>query len=290
VAAGHKADPVMRTANAILKSPLMPVARLTALRLAARDWQNEQYAKLDQYNELVPSRSELTREEFLRNFVYTNRPVYLPGAAEAWPAVNRWTDNYLKTSCGSAEISVMFGRDGAPAEDQYAGGKLARRMSFGAYVDLVASAGKTNDYYLVAKNDFFSGRETGRLLQDIGTLEFIPTISVADIKLWFGPGGTHTPLHHDSRSTLLIQVRGKKQFTLIPPWYASRMRQLVQGYAGDARDERGFKDGPVCEKTVEIGPGDVLFVPVGWWHEVRALDASISISLIELGQLRDSAE
>ena len=31
--------------------------------------------------------------------------------------------------------------------------------------------------------------------------------------------------------------------------------------------------------TVEIGPGDTLLIPVGWYHRVTALSASISLSL-----------
>jgi ribosomal protein L16 Arg81 hydroxylase len=30
---------------------------------------------------------------------------------------------------------------------------------------------------------------------------------------------------------------------------------------------------------VVLSPGELLFVPVGWWHQVRALEPSISIAL-----------
>jgi ribosomal protein L16 Arg81 hydroxylase len=29
---------------------------------------------------------------------------------------------------------------------------------------------------------------------------------------------------------------------------------------------------------VEIGPGDLLFLPVGWWHHVRGLETSITMT------------
>jgi hypothetical protein len=29
---------------------------------------------------------------------------------------------------------------------------------------------------------------------------------------------------------------------------------------------------------VVVGPGQALFIPVGWWHRVEALDTSISLS------------
>ena len=34
----------------------------------------------------------------------------------------------------------------------------------------------------------------------------------------------------------------------------------------------------VSPAEVVVNPGEVLFVPVGWWHYVRSLDASISVS------------
>jgi hypothetical protein len=35
--------------------------------------------------------------------------------------------------------------------------------------------------------------------------------------LWFGPGGTYTPLHHDVMNVLFVQIAGRKEFTLISP-------------------------------------------------------------------------
>jgi ribosomal protein L16 Arg81 hydroxylase len=36
------------------------------------------------------------------------------------------------------------------------------------------------------------------------------------------------------------------------------------------------RDATIIDIVVE--PGEVLFMPVGWWHHVRALDAGMTVS------------
>jgi len=54
---------------------------------------------------------------------------------------------------------------------------------------------------------------------------------------------------------------------------------------GDGKDERREKKRKMWEefKKAEyvegiLEPGDGLFIPVGWWHYVRSLDVSFSVS------------
>jgi ribosomal protein L16 Arg81 hydroxylase len=36
-------------------------------------------------------------------------------------------------------------------------------------------------------------------------------------------------------------------------------------------------------KEVVLSPGEGLFIPVGWWHHVRALEPSLSVSFTSFG-------
>jgi ribosomal protein L16 Arg81 hydroxylase len=61
----------------------------------------------------------------------------------------------------------------------------------------------------------------------------------------------------------------------------SRCRQAVRtDYAHpEAPDLERYPWWPhVLVKDEVIAAGDALFVPVGWWHHVRALDPSISLA------------
>ena len=45
-----------------------------------------------------------TAMEFLRNYVMTNVPVVIRGGVQHWPALKKWTDEYLCESLGECYI------------------------------------------------------------------------------------------------------------------------------------------------------------------------------------------
>jgi len=94
--------------------------------------------------------------------------------------------------------------------------------------------------------------------------------------------GTVTPLHHDACNLVVAQIRGRKQFRLIP---ATQWALLY--------DDDGFFSSVDVDKLLPgrspgaqnispldavLNPGEILFIPAGWSHHVRALDPSISVS------------
>jgi hypothetical protein len=46
-----------------------------------------------------------------------------------------------------------------------------------------------------------------------------------------------------------------------------------------------FKDATVI--TVPLNPGDALFIPIGWWHHVRSLDVSMTLTHINFRRRND---
>jgi hypothetical protein len=284
VGRGFRCQAVTRAVESLSCSPLLPFAKAVATRLASREWLLRQYASLEHHFESLPSRPGLSRDEFVREFVRLNRPVIIPGAAASWPALVKWTDTYLKDRCGSASVNVMMNRGGASVAQQYAGVALSTTMRFSDYVDLVASGGPTNSYYLVAKNEFFANETTQVLAADVSPLSIAGTdCRGGQVKLWFGPSGTHTPFHYDSKSSLFVQVRGRKRVRLVSPWHSELMNQQTPWYAAaEGKLNTKATDGRPCfpEAVVMLEPGDALFIPVGWWHEVTALDVSLSLTLL----------
>lgn len=242
-----------------------------------------QVARLDAGSKTIERRSKLSRDEFRDRYYAASRPVLLRGLMTGWRAMTAWTPEYLKSMAGDQFVEVMTGRE-ADAKYEMNARKHRRELRFADYIDMVYSGKVTNDYYLVANNAFFQRPEMQPLLEDFTVFpEYLnQTAAGRQCFLWFGPAGTVTPLHHDTSNILMAQVAGRKRYRLIP---ASQWQYVYnsEGVFSDVDCENPdlsrypkFRDASTIDIVVE--PGEVLFMPVGWWHHVRALDVSMTVS------------
>ncbi|XP_043691865.1 lysine-specific demethylase JMJ30 isoform X4 [Telopea speciosissima] len=106
------------------------------------------------------------------------------------------------------------------------------------------------------------------------------------LNAWFGPAGTLTPLHHDPHHNILAQVVGRKYVRLYPASisedlypYDEPMLSNSSQVDLDNPDEKQFP------KAVDLDfmdcileEGEMLYIPPKWWHYVRSLATSFSVS------------
>lgn len=275
-------EALQRLVGELSRSPLLPLARIAYARLESREWLLNAQRILAGPGLLVDRRWPITSEQFQKDYYFANRPVFLPGAANDWPAVNKWTKEYLIATAGSAKVDVMIGRDGVPAHLRAATDHLKQTISFEHFVERCWQH-TTNDFYLVGVNDFFSKEGTDLLARDVGDLPFLRTeCTNGAVKLWVGPAGTLTHFHYDGRNNVMIQVVGEKRVTLIPPNASEFMRQMLVWYAGSDPLENGDGLAP-NHATVVLAPGDALFIPVGWWHRVEAMTTTVTLTCTNFG-------
>lgn len=292
IRSGAKPCDVDRVVGQLRSLPAFSRSRDLNVRLRCRNWLLGAYAALA---ELRSDPAEIDRldfiaqKEFLLDYYSTNRPLLLPRLASEWRAVKYWGRDYLKAQCGSEFVDVMMGRDGASVPDQNAGDSLRQRIRFADYIDFIYSTVPTNNCYLVARSRFFASPATAILLEDFGPLSFVNTrADTADIKLWLGPRGTYTPLHYDPRNNLLVQVIGTKTIRLYAPYFAPQMYQTKPWYAEVDPGLNGHLEGMAstcraAEITVNLVPGDALFIPVGWWHAVSATSVGATLNFHDFG-------
>ncbi|KAH0947072.1 hypothetical protein HN011_008095 [Eciton burchellii] len=115
--------------------------------------------------------------------------------------------------------------------------------------------------------------------------------------IWIGSKGAHTDCHWDTYGyNLVAQVFGRKLWLLYPPndalmpvrvpYEESTVYSRFNIYCPSDEEECYLlKNVPVKPKLIVLEPGDVLFVPNGWWHYVESLD-SVNISVNIWGEIK----
>ncbi len=232
----------------------------------------------------VERRSGVSPREFFDRYYAAGVPLLVTDALAVWPAVSSWSPAQLKARYGHVQIEATAGRDADPLYEPHFRAH-ASSIGLGELCDRIASAGETNDFYLIANNRLTKHPALAAIFEDIAAPhEYLDERRNGDcVSLWLGPGGTVTPLHHDTSNVFFCQVFGRKRVLLFPPFELFLSHSAHHGVHSPIDAENPDLDlfpefAGVTRKEVELAPGEGLFIPVGWWHHVRALEPSISMS------------
>jgi len=240
----------------------------------------------------VEKRPYVSREDFVQRYCIGNRPVVLTGVAADWPALQHWSPQFLKQKFGDVMVEIQTDRDSDP---DYERNKLQHQasISMSALVDRVLASGPSNDFYLTANNEALRRPELAPLLNDIGSMpDVVDRSRLADASsFWFGPAGTITPLHHDTIMLFHTQIVGRKRWRFISPLQTPHVYNFTGVFSPIDLDNvdlvryPDFAKATVLEVLVE--PGETVFLPLGWWHQVTSLDTCISFSFTNLNVPND---
>lgn len=116
------------------------------------------------------------------------------------------------------------------------------------------------------------------LAADCPTPALLGVHDAARVSLWISGAGARSPLHYDLPNVLLCQLHGTKRVTLYSPQHHDVMRPTGRTFPALAAQDR-IADAAAGEPAVaalrgfrvDLGPGDALLMPHGWWHEVESV-------------------
>jgi hypothetical protein len=234
----------------------------------------------------VPVAERPSPELFQKRYFAPQTPVVIHGAIDSWPA-RHWTHETFRVRFGHVPVRIeVWDSDEATRDARDQAEKLTyQHATMAEYIDLIERHGESKRYYLAQFPIFDAIPELRRDVRPLGYyIEALRRLYTPEL-LWLGPAGTVTPVHFDRSQNFLVQLYGRKRVTLFAPAHTERL------YAGDG--VRNFS--PVDVEAPDLaryprfaqarglqallGPGDVLFIPRGWWHHVRSLDPAISLNL-----------
>ena len=224
---------------------------------------------------------DITKEEFFEKYLKPRKPVVIKNMARKWPAYQKWTMDYMKQAVGDVEVPLYDSSKADPAAPINAS---AAKMKFADYIDLIEKEPTDLRIFL-----FDPIKQAPKLLDDYifpkdlmgGFLDKYPN-------MFFGGKGSVTFLHYDIDMAHIFHTHfnGRKHILLFDYKWKDRLYQIPYAtYALEDYDIENpdFTKFPALDGVEGIEcyleHGDTLFMPTGWWHWMKYLDGSFSISL-----------
>ncbi|KAG2271192.1 hypothetical protein Bca52824_065747 [Brassica carinata] len=213
----------------------------------------------------VEKRSDLSLE---------GTPVVITNCMAHWPARTKWNHlDYLTSVAGNRTVPVEVGKNYLCSDWKQ------ELVTFSKFLERIRTNTSTpvEPTYLAQHP-----------LDDICIPDycFVGGGELQSLNAWFGPAGTVTPLHHDPHHNILAQVVGKKYIRLYPSSlqdelypYSETMLCNSSQVDLDNIDKNEFPKAAELEfMDCILEEGEMLYIPPKWWHYVRSLTVSFSVS------------
>jgi hypothetical protein len=233
-----------------------------------------------------------TPAAFRDEIVGSYTPVVIRRLVRDWPAVTA----ALQSTEAVAEHLLRFDR-GAAAEafvgPPEIGGRFfyspdmtgfnfeRRRGGFGELLRyLLGIVGKES-----APSVYAGALETAEMLPGFAEANPLPLLTGFDAppRIWLG-NRSIISTHFDVSDNVACVVAGRRRFTLFPPdqihnlyvgpldrTIAGQPTSMVELNAPDFNRFPRFREALAAAMTAKLEPGDAIYIPALWWHQVEAL-------------------
>ena len=224
---------------------------------------------------------DITQEEFRKKYLIPRKPLVIRNMAKSWPAYQKWTMEYMKETVGDVEVPLY---DSSKADPSAPINASAAKMKFGDYIDLIQREPTDLRIFL-----FDPIKSAPKLLEDyLSPKELMGGFLDKYPNMFFGGKGSVTFLHYDIDMAHIFHTHfnGRKHILLFDYKWKDRLYKIPYAtYALEDYDisNPDFEKFPALDGVEGIEcfleHGDTLFMPTGWWHWMKYLDGSFSISL-----------
>lgn len=224
---------------------------------------------------------DISAQDFREKYLKPRKPVVIKNMARKWPAYQKWTLDYMKEVVGDVEVPLY---DSSKADPSAPINASAAKMKFGDYIDLIRETPTDLRIFLFDPIKFAPD-----LLKDyIAPKDLMGGFLDQYPNMFFGGKGSETFLHFDIDMAHIFHTHfnGRKHILLFDYKWKRRLYQIP--YATYSLEDYNIAN-PDFEKFPALDGiegiecflehGDTLFMPTGWWHWMKYLDGSFSISL-----------
>lgn len=233
-------------------------------------------------------------ETFRREYFIGNRPLVIRGAVTGWPALSLWSRQYFESFLDNRMVTVDYSSDGFLKYTQN-DEKLNVRSQDVSLLQALKEIHDPTGQRLCYLRNISLPTLLPELIPDIEKPSLIGDPNKVILNnLWYGAARCTTSLHHDWPNNFLAQVKGRKKVILFNPEQTPylypvsnkppapndkidfRAHSLVNPEQPNYEQFPRFKE--ATPLTCILEPGDILWLPPEWWHQVTSIDISISVN------------
>ncbi|CAB3989861.1 Hypothetical predicted protein [Paramuricea clavata] len=219
--------------------------------------------------------------QFWKHYVKAGIPVLFPGAAKNSEAYKSWTEEYMMRKFGDLTVKMEARSENS---DRIPVGEI------GLGKDTIKNFLKNYQ----AMDSYVISQIPQQMEVDIelpaclGCGSFLQNIQ--ETHLFLSAGGGKTMLHRDPFSSIHCVFNGTKQWLTIHPsqthliYQSEESRYEYGGFSEIDVDHVDLEEFPMISEVkyskVVMNKGDCLFMPQGYWHQVRSngyMNTAVSI-------------
>lgn len=198
-----------------------------------------------------------------------------------WPGRGNWSIPRLRERLGDRLVSGMPTNGGQLNHDAKAG-VIFETIRLGEYLGRL-ERGDWPQFYLAAPAE----KWLPELAEDLRAPQPWAEASWRVSRFWLSGPQTSAPLHRDVAENIFCQLVGRKRFLIYPraatPWlYSNAFHSALPNYSRFDPEKPDYSRFPLAREVrpleVIVGPGEAVYMPPGWWHQVRSLEISFSLS------------
>jgi len=234
---------------------------------------------------------EVDHRVFNEEIIPRHKPAVLRGFVKHWPAVQHGLASaeaicaYLKSFDNGTQVNAIMTRPEEQGRVFYNEGMngfnfLRNKLSISAIIDQLSR-------YLDGKNPPCLAAQSAKIPECLPGFEKENQLPVLDPdiapRIWIGNTIT-VPAHVDDANNIACVISGKRRFTLFPPDQVENLYigpldynpagapiSMVRAHDPDLKRFPNYPKALEKAQVFELLPGDALYIPPVWWHQVESI-------------------
>jgi len=246
---------------------------------------------MTQQLQAIPERHGVDETIFREEILQERKPVVMRGLVKHWPVVRHGLQapdavcNYLKGFDSGGPVNAILTRPEERGrvfyrEDMQGFNFVRNRLPISAVIDqLLRYTQGQNPPSVAVQSALIPTALPGFEKENV-----MPVLDAAIApRIWIDNTIT-VPPHVDDADNIACVVAGRRRFTLFPPDQVKNLYigplefnpagapiSMVRGHDPDYERYPRYREALAHAQVADMEPGDALFIPSVWWHQVESV-------------------